>query len=497
MSGDVVGVVGAGTMGRGIAQVFAEAGHRVIFHDQSAEQLTGAMGFIHGMLDRSVEKGRSSAEKAAAAKARLEAAAGLDSFAPCTIVVEAIVEEVAPKQQLFSALAPICGAGTLFCTNTSSLSVSAIAAGVPGPERVAGLHFFNPVPVMKIAEVIPGLRTADGIVERLCALVEGLGQTPVQAADTPGFLVNHAGRGLYTEGLRVVQEGVATPHQVDAVIREAAGFRIGPFELFDLTGLDVSFPVLQSIYTQFWHEPRFRPSPLLPQRVAAGLLGRKSGEGFYRYEAGRIQRPPEPPVPVVAAMPPVQVVGEGAALAEALGLDWISPRHTPDPGALLLVAPMGEDATTAALHLGLDPRRVVAVDTLFGLDGRRTAMTTPLTTPAMRDAAHALLASDATPVTVIRDSPGFIAQRVVANIVNTACEIAQSRIASPADIDRAVTLGLGYPHGPLALGDLLGPGRILAILEGLQTATGDPRYRPSLWLTRRARLGASLLTVEG
>jgi 3-hydroxybutyryl-CoA dehydrogenase len=158
---------------------------------------------------------------------------------------------------------------------------------------------------------------------------------------------------------------------------------------------------------------------------------------------------------------------------------------------------MGEDATTTALHLGLDASRVVAVDTLFGLAGRRTAMTTPLTTPAMRDAAHALLARDGTPVTVISDSPGFIAQRVVANIVNTACEIAQSRIASPADIDRAVTLGLGYPTGPLALGDGLGPGRILAILEGLQAATGDPRYRPSLWLSRRARLGVSLLTPEG
>jgi 3-hydroxybutyryl-CoA dehydrogenase len=498
MSRDVIGVIGAGTMGRGIAQVFAEAGHRVIFHDQSPEQLTGAVGFIHQMIDRAVEKGRKEAAEGEAAKARLEPAAGLDAFAPCDIVVEAIVEAVEPKQELFAALAEICGPQTVLCTNTSSLSVTAIAAGVPHPERVAGLHFFNPVPLMKLAEVIPGARTMDGLCDRLTALVEGIGHRPVRAADSPGFLVNHAGRGLYTEGLRIVQEGVATTHQVDAVMREAAGFRMGPFELLDLTGLDVSYPVMRLIYEQFWQEPRFRPSPLPPIRVAAGLLGRKTGEGFYAYDGQKIQRPPEPPVPELAALPPVQVAGEGgSALAEALDVEWISPRTTPRRDALLLVAPMGEDATTTALRHGLDATRTVAVDMLFGIAGRRTAMTTPVTDPAMRDAAHAFLARDANPVTMIHDSPGFIAQRVVATIVNIACEIAQQRIATPEDIDLAVTLGLGYPSGPLALGDRLGPGRLQAILEGIQAATGDPRYRPSLWLSRRARLGVSLLTPEG
>ena len=494
-SREAIGVVGTGTMGRGIAQVFAEAGHRVVLHDADPAALVAATAFIHGMIDRGAERGRHTAAGAAAAKARLEPVADLAAFAPCAMIVEAIVEALEPKQRLFTRLAAIAPQAIL-ATNTSSLPVTAIAAGTPDPTRVAGLHFFNPVPLMKLVEVIPGLRTDPAIPNRLTALVESIGHVPVRAADTPGFLVNHAGRGLSTEGLRIVQEGVADFDAIDAVMREAAGFRMGPFELLDLTGLDVSFPVMRSIYEQFWHEPRFRPSPLPPLRVAAGLHGRKTGEGFYRYEGQTIVRPAEPPVPEVA-IPRVQVAGDAGDLAAALGVEWISARDTAEPGALILVAPLGDDATTTAAALGLDPTRVVAVDTLFGLDGRRTAMTTPVTTPTMRDAAHALLARDGHKVTVIHDSPGFIAQRMVATIVNIASDIAQQRIAAPGDIDRAVTLGLGYPTGPLALGDRLGPGRILAVLEALQRITGDPRYRPSLWLRRRAMLGVSLLTPEG
>lgn len=492
---DTIGVVGSGTMGRGIAQVFAEAGHKVVLHDANPAALEAAVAFIHGMIDRGAEKGRHTPEGAAAAKARLQPAGDLAAFAPCAVIVEAIIEAVEPKQALFARLAAVAP-GAILATNTSSLSVTAIAAGTPDPSRVAGLHFFNPVPLMKLVEVIPGLRTAPDIPDRLAALVEGTGHVPVRAADTPGFLVNHAGRGLYTEGLRIVQEGVAGFADIDAVMREAAGFRMGPFELLDLTGLDVSFPVMRSIYEQFWHEPRFRPSPLPANRVAAGLLGRKTGEGFYAYDGQKILRPTEAPVPDVP-LPPVQVAGEGHALAEALGIEWLAHRETPADDALILVAPLGEDASTVAATLGLDATRVVAVDTLFGLGGRRTAMTTPVTSTAMRDAAHALLARGGHPVTVIHDSPGFIAQRMAATIVNIACDIAQSRIGTPDDIDRAVTLGLGYPVGPLALGDRLGPSRLLAVLEALQRITGDPRYRPSLWLRRRAMLDISLLTPEG
>lgn len=490
-----IGVVGAGTMGRGIVQLFAQAGHPVILHDARPGAAEEARGFVAGMIARGAEKGRYPAAEAEAAVARIGLADDLAGFAPCDLVIEAIVEALEPKQALFAALAGIVGAGAILATNTSSLSVTAIAAAVPGPERVAGLHFFNPVPLMRLVEVIPGLRTDPEIVDRLVALVEAAGHVPVRAADSPGFLVNHAGRGLYTEGLAILREGVAAPAAVDTVMREAAGFRMGPFELFDLTGLDVSFPVTRLIYEQFWHDPRLRPTHLPANRVAAGLLGRKTGEGFYAYDAeGRIRRPAPPPVPEVA-LPPA--VAADPDLAAALGLPALAAGEAAPPDALILIAPLGEDATACALRLGLDATRVVAVDTLLGLAGHRTAMSTPVTRPEMRDAAHALLAAGGQGVTVIHDSPGFIAQRMLCTIINIACEIAQMRLAAPADIDRAVTLGLGYPEGPLAMGDRLGPARVLEVLTAMQRVTGDPRYRPSPWLRRRASLGASLLTAEG
>ncbi len=514
-----IGVVGAGTMGRGIVQLFAQAGHRVVLFDAAGAAAREARDFVTGMLDRAAAKGRMATADAEAAKARIELAEELADLAGCGLVIEAIVEALEPKQRLFAELAGLLSADAVLATNTSSLSVSEIAAGVPGPERVAGLHFFNPVPLMKVAEVVRGLHTEARVVERLCHLVEASGHKPVVASDTPGFLVNHAGRGFYTEALQILREGVAEVPTVDALLREAAGFRMGPFELMDLTGLDVSFPVMRQIYEQFWQEPRFRPAPFLAQRVAAGLLGRKRGEGWYRYVEGKIQRPAEPALPEVA-LPPVWVCpdapaeGNGAEdngaedngagggsqmLRAALTAAGITPETgaRPSDTALCLVAPLGRDATSTLLRHGLDPARTLAVDTFVGLAGRRTVMATPATDPAYRDAALTALALGGQAVSLIHDSPGFVVQRVLATIVNIACEIAQQRIATPADIDAAVTLGLGYPKGPLAWGDDLGPARVVAVLDGIAATTGDPRYRASLWLRRRAALGLSLLSPEG
>jgi 3-hydroxybutyryl-CoA dehydrogenase len=366
---------------------------------------------------------------------------------------------------------------------------------------VAGFHFFNPVPLMKVVEIVDGLRTDPAVASALADLARRMGHTPVRARDMPGFIVNHAGRGMNTEGLRVAQESVASFDQVDAIMREQAGFRMGPFELLDLTALDVSHPVMESIYRQFFDEPRFRPSPITTVRLAGGLLGRKSGEGFYRYENGQKQVPapasvPEMPASLKIWISPLHNEGHGRALALAKRLGAsVMTSSVPGDDALILVTPYGEDVSTAVYTQGLDPARTVGLDTLHGFETgkRRTIMASPATQPRWRDAAHALVASDGSPVSVIQDSPGFVAQRIVAAIVNIACDIAQQRIATPADIDRAVTLGLGYPMGPLAMGNALGPGRMLEILRNMQRVTGDPRYRPSLWLQRRVQLGLSLL----
>jgi 3-hydroxybutyryl-CoA dehydrogenase len=488
-------------MGRGIAQIAAQAGLRVLIFDLQAGAAAAARDTIAATLAGLAAKGKIAPADADAAAARIEPAAALEAFAPCDVVIEAIVEKLEAKRQLFTALEGIVGEDCILASNTSSLSVTEIAAACRRPGRVAGYHFFNPVPLMKVVEVIDALLTEPWVGEALTELARRMGHTPVRAKDTPGFIVNHAGRGYVTEALRLLGENVAGFDEIDRILREAAGFRMGPFELLDLTGLDVSHPVMEAIYHQYYQEPRYRPSALAAQRLAGGVLGRKSGRGFYAYPDGKQQAMPVPPAPSAR---PARVWVSGArpefaaavrARVQQLG-GTLDESQSPQDGALCVVTPLGEDATACAVREGLDAARTVAIDALLGLDKRRTLMTTPLTAPAMREAAHGLFAADGVPVSVIRDSAGFVAQRVLAHIVNIGCDIAQQGIATPEDIDRAVTLGLGYPKGPLALGDALGARTVLTILESLQSLSGDPRYRPSPWLKRRALLNASLLTPE-
>jgi 3-hydroxybutyryl-CoA dehydrogenase len=495
-----LGVVGTGVMGRGIAQIAAQAGIRVVLYDTRSDAAPAAKDYVTTALGKLAEKGRVPADAPARAARLLDIAHVLTHLSSCHVVIEAIAENLGAKRELFQHLEAVVGEQAILATNTSSLQVTAIAAACKRPDRVAGFHFFNPVPLMKVVEVVDGALTAPWVADALTRLARRCGHTPVLAKDTPGFIVNHAGRGFGTEALACLREGVAEFYEIDRILRDCAGFRMGPFELFDLTGLDVSHPVMESIYNQYYQESRYRPSPVTAQRLVAGLLGRKSGNrGFYEYADGVAAPMPVAPVPN-AAVPKVWVARYGlhdevATTVARLGAQ-VDRGDRPGPDSLILVAPLGDDATTAALAEKVDPTRTVAIDALFGLAKRRTLMTTPATSAAARDAAHALFARDGVPVSVIRDSPGFVAQRVLAHIVNIGCDIVQQRICSPRDLDAAVTLGLGYPKGPLAWGDAIGAERVAAILAALAAATGDPRYRASPWLRRRARLGLSLLHPE-
>jgi 3-hydroxybutyryl-CoA dehydrogenase len=498
----LVGIVGAGVMGRGIAQVAATAGLQVILFDANPAVTADAVQFIQGMLERAVAKQRMTEAAATASRNNIRTAAAISELGGADLVLEAVLEKLEIKQPLFRELEAVAGADCILATNTSSLSVTAVANAVRQQGRVAGCHFFNPVPLMKLVEVIAGARTQPAVMEQLCAFVNRIGHTAVQVADTPGFLVNHFGRGLNTEGLRVYFERVADAPVIDAVVRDCIGLRMGPFELMDLTALDVTCPVSEQIYEQFYHEPRLRPTPTLKQRYVAGLLGRKVGIGFYQYVDGNKVLPPEPAAPQRTGTMRFWVSDAVPALAEKLKPMLTGAGHElvqgqrPVPGTIAMVTPLGLDATTACLQEDLDPGQCVAVDMLLQTDKRLTLMGTPKTGRPVIEAAWSALAGTGRAVSVIRDSTGFIAQRIVANIINTACEIAQLGIARPRDIDTGARLGLGYPQGPLALGDSIGPGLILAILRSLQTLTGDPRYRPSPWLRRRAELNLSLLEEE-
>lgn len=498
---EIIGVAGAGAMGRGIAQVAAQAGIVVRLFDVNPQAVADARDSLKKVWARLVEKQRMSQPDADAALERIVPCHALEEMADVHLVVEAIVERLDVKADLFRKLEEIVGPDCILASNTSSLSITAIAAACSDPARVVGYHFFNPVPLMKVVEVIDGLRSDPQYGDALMALARRMGHTPVRAKDMPGFIVNHGGRGMNIEGLKTAQECVAPFHVIDAVMREQAGFRMGPFELMDLTGLDVSHPVMESIYHQFYDEPRFRPSPITAVRTAGGLLGRKTGEGFYRYADGQKAVPAEPEVPALPKklsvwVAPYHSTGHrrAAALLRQLGIEPATT-ETPPQDALIIVTPYGEDTASVVAEYQLDGRRTVALDTFFGLEQgkRRVIMCSAATEPKWRDAAHALFAKDGTAVSVIADSAGFVGQRIVATIINVACDIAQQGIASAEDIDLAISLGLGYPGGgPLSLGDTLGAAHVLDVLQGMQRTTGDMRYRSSLWLQRRVQLGLSL-----
>ena len=501
----IVGIVGAGIMGRGIAQIAVLSGAIVYLADSRAGAAAQGQAEILATLNKLVERGKISAAAAQSAGERLHACAVLEDLAGCDLVIEAIIEDLAAKQALFRALEGIVATTSILATNTSSLSVTAIGAGLQHPQRVAGFHFFNPVPQMKIVEVIAGLLTAHTVCDALLTLGSQWGHAAVRASDTPGFIVNHAGRGYGTEGLRVLAECVTDAATLDAILCDCAGFRLGPCELLDLIGLDVSHPVMESLYAQYYGEPRFRPQGLTRQMLSAGLLGKKSGRGFYSYDAaGKREREPNTEaaaqdLPLPSSVWLSQARPELAQRVADLLQDCdvlLETGARPSATALCIVTPLGDDTTACCVREQLDARHTIAIETLFNLSLRRVIMRNPATETAYVDMARSLFRLHGAAVSVIRDSSGLVAQRVVAHIINIACDMAQQGIAQPADIDRAVVLGLAYPHGPFAWGDLIGPDTVLAILQALLAQSGDPRYRPSPWLTRRAALGLSLLHTE-
>ncbi|MCM2410950.1 3-hydroxyacyl-CoA dehydrogenase [Streptomyces sp. RKAG290] len=499
-------IVGAGAMGRGIAQWAAVAGHTVELCDVRTEAVTEATGFVRSMLDRAVQKGRMSATDAAAALDRLVPLDDPWAEGPDVgLVIEAVREDLATKAEVFGRLEQVLPASAVFATNTSSLSVTRIAAALKDPARLAGLHFFNPVPLMRIVEVVPGAATRPDIPPLLTDLVESCGHRAVTVADTPGFLINHAGRGLVTEALALLEETVSDPAGIDRIARDVLGLRMGPFELMDLTGLDVTAAVIDSIWDGFRHEDRLRPSYLTPNRVAAGLHGRKTGRGWFAY--GPEAPAPQAEAPIVGdANRPVHVFacgpapdGDAAALREALAAAGATVESGPEPSgeALVLVPVWGTTVASAVAAHRLPAGRTFGVDPLPAAGRRRVLAVTPAAEPAAARDARAVLARAADggapfAVSVVRDTAGSVAQRLLASVVSVSASIAERALATPADIDLAVTTGLGYPVGPLAWGDRIGAARMLELHRALHATTGDPRHRPTRWVTERASLGLAL-----
>jgi 3-hydroxybutyryl-CoA dehydrogenase len=499
-----IAVIGTGTMGRGIVQVSAAGGMNVIAFDEKQGGAQAAKDFSAKMLERNVEKGQMSPEAAKAAVDRIAVASSLAEVARADVVIEAVFERLDIKQALFEKLDAVCPPTTILASNTSSLPVTAIAAKTRHPERCAGMHFFNPVPLMRLVEVIPGLKTEPWVAEALMTIGRRMTREPVLCVDSPGFLVNHIGRGLGPETQRILMEGIASIGEIDRILTGAPGFRMGPFTLGDMVGIDVGNAAMASMYEQFFHEPAYAPTPLMALRAAGGLYGQKSGSGWYGYTDGKKVEPPQKTVPSTRPKSVwVRPSDHNQDLQEPL-LAYLKEQRfdlesgsSPSKDALIVLTPIGYDVTTAVAELKYDGARTVAVDVLFGLKGPRTVMVSPATAPEYRDMAHAMMAADDQPVVIINDSPGFVAQRAVAALINVGCNVAQRGVGVPADIDKGAKLGLGYPYGPIEWGDRIGPKRVMFILERLHAFYQEPRYRPSAWMKRRVMLGLPLSAPEG
>ncbi|MFE8924642.1 3-hydroxyacyl-CoA dehydrogenase [Streptomyces rochei] len=485
-----VAVVGTGTMGQGIAQVALVAGHPVQLYDAAAGRAREAADAIGARLDRLVEKERLTGAERDAARARLRPAEDLAELADCALVVEAVLERLDVKQELFRALEDVVGDDCLLATNTSSLSVTAIGGALRVPGRFVGLHFFNPAPLLPLVEVVSGFATDVACATRAYETARAWGKTPVACADTPGFIVNRVARPFYAEAFAVHEDQGADPATIDAVLRESGGFRMGAFELTDLIGQDVNESVTHSVWQAFFQDVRFTPSLAQRRLVESGRLGRKSGQGWYDYRDGA--RRPEPHT-AEPADPPAYVVVEGglgpaAELVAMVREAGIEVRHEDEDKGTRIVLPSGGQLVLADGQTSVEFRDVVYFD--LALDYRaatRVALSAAhSTSPETVAQATGLFQALGKKVSVIGDVPGMIVARTVARIIDLAVEAVAKGVATEEDIDTAMRLGVNYPLGPLEWSRRLGGGWACELLDNLHACAPTGRYAPSLALYRHA-----------
>jgi 3-hydroxybutyryl-CoA dehydrogenase len=536
----VIGVIGSGVMGAGIAQLACLAGAETLLFDSSAEALAKAAAGIERNLGRGAERGRWSEEDARAAAGRLRTVDKIGALEPAAIVIEAVPEVLEIKHQVLAELP----GDPVIASNTSSLSVTAIAAALARPGRVVGMHFFNPPPLMKLVELVAGSETEPAALELARATAMAMGRTPILARDAIGFVVNRGGRPFYTEGMRLLEEGIADPAQIDRIYRMGAGFRMGPFELMDLVGLDTGLAIADVFTARSLGEPRWKPGEAQRRMVTAGRFGRKNGRGWFDYRDGP-HREDDPDLPAGngGAGRTIAVLGEGVEAeelrrrAEAHGFAVeVEPSSAAaltivtDPGLAVTVRGAVTDpglaaqaptdaAESLAAAIPADPALAAAMRgdgvVLVSCAERSLAAAgvpgavgyhllppaaeatvleltaTPSTPAAVREAAEDLAAALGLHAEWVGDAPGLVLGRVVAQLVNEGCFSIGAGIASPEDVDLGLTLGLNHPFGPIAWGERIGWDAVLGRIDALYKERHEERYRAAPLLRRAAQLGIS------
>jgi 3-hydroxybutyryl-CoA dehydrogenase len=515
---NIIAVVGAGTMGSGIALAALLSGLRTILYDIDQALLSKARDYIEGHLQRK--------QRAINIK-YLKLSSDLNALQTAGVVIEAIPEDLRLKQELFSRLDQICPPPAVLATNTSTLSVTAISGAVTTPERVAGMHFFNPAPVLPLVEVVRGARSSPTTVQSLVDLAKKLGKTPVVAGDTPGFIVNRVARPFYGESLRLLGEGTAQHAQIDRLLREAGGFKMGPFELMDLIGIDINFTATQSMYEQTFLEPRYRPHILQARMVQDKALGRKTGRGFYTYDTS----PPRNEISPNQATPLAQgnkiLISNGSWVPGLAGVcreagfgveivpieDYLRIEIIPRAAAGVVTA--GKQEGLAQAITGLErllepdtplfvqcadvtlaevstyathPQRLIGFDGLFfSNEPTATLVASPGLSQQGQQTALSFLAAMGKSGEWVQDSPGLVLPRVICMLANEAAFVLGEGVADEATIDLAMQLGTNYPKGPLEWAANLGYNRVVTVLEHLYQEYGEERYRIAPLLKRWAR----------
>ena len=481
----IIAVIGGGTMGAGIAQVAAQAGHRVRIYDIHPGAAARAIDAIATALSARVAKGKMTASEKHDVESRLNTAQSISELADAALVIEAAAEQIDIKQAIFRELAAVCSAEAIFASNTSSISITAIASGVEQPQRVAGLHFFNPAPMMKLVEVVSGLETSPAVIESLTGLAMRWGKQPVHCHSTPGFIVNRVARPFYAEAWRALEEQVAPAGVIDAALRDCGGFPMGPLALTDLIGQDVNFAVTCSVFNGFWQERRFLPSLIQQELVFGKRLGKKTGQGVYRWPLNE-SLPYLPAEPGESDAQEIQHHGFAAWLNNHDSGDSVTYSYL-ELDDVLVQMTQGETATQLAKRL---QRPVVLLDLVNDWQSSPLVVLAAAASNTVVQTAKAIrfFQKQGKQVLMISDYPGMLVWRTVAMLANEATDAAQKGVASEEDIDTAMRLGVNYPHGPLAWGAELGWQQVLRLLENLQKHYGEERYRPTSLLRQRTLL---------